>query len=150
MSSSALGMSRLGGPHRTQWASPIFAAITLRPGATRGRCDARGTGCVSGVARARDAAVTACLLFVRQLRVMLGIVGSSHTIAERFEILELAGAGGAASVYRAIDRHSRQPVAVKLLRTAAQADDIERFAREAALLSQLSHPGIVRYVTHGR
>jgi len=77
-------------------------------------------------------------------------VGKAHIIADRFDVVGLAGAGGAASVYRATDRHSGQTVAVKVLRGNPSAEDIERFAREAALLAQFSHPAIVRYVTHGR
>src|SRR4029453_13345239 len=40
------------------------------------------------------------------------------------------------------------PLAVKVLRDDAR-DAGERFAREAAILQELRHPGIVRYVDHG-
>ena len=52
------------------------------------------------------------------------------------------------TVYRAWDAHAGGPVAVKLLHRHG-VEDAERFAREAGVLAQLSHPGIVRYVAHG-
>jgi serine/threonine protein kinase len=52
------------------------------------------------------------------------------------------------TVYRAVDRHSGALVALKLLR-AREATDVERFEREATVLAELRHPGIVRYVAHG-
>src|SRR5262245_13609750 len=50
-------------------------------------------------------------------------------------------------VFRALDRHTGGAVALKTLHTRdVQA---ERFAREARLLAELKHPGIVGYVAHG-
>ncbi|WP_437934178.1 serine/threonine-protein kinase [Sorangium sp. So ce341] len=67
---------------------------------------------------------------------------------DRFELAEVAGSGGMGTVYRALDRASGEVVAVKLLRRLdARAE--ARFLREAAALSRLSHPHIVRYITHG-
>jgi hypothetical protein len=55
------------------------------------------------------------------------------------------------SVYRAHDPLRGGPVAIKLMHETQQhAADIERFEREAELLSELRHPGIVDYVAHGR
>ena len=70
-------------------------------------------------------------------------------LADRFEIERMAGSGGSGRVYRARDRQSGQIVAVKVLHGAAMEGKAERFAREARVLSELSHPGIVRYVAHG-
>src|SRR5688572_15940711 len=70
-------------------------------------------------------------------------------IAARFEIERLASAGGMGSVYRARDRQTGGWVALKVL----QGDDparLERFEREALVLAELTHPGVVRYVAHGR
>ena len=69
-------------------------------------------------------------------------------IAERFELGELAESGGMGSVYRARDRLTGAPVAVKLLARAHQRW-AERFRREALVLAELAHPAIVRYVAHG-
>jgi tetratricopeptide (TPR) repeat protein len=69
-------------------------------------------------------------------------------IAGRFEIERLAGSGGMGSVYRSRDVTSGEPIALKLLNPAPRHE--WRFEREAELLAQLEHPGIVRYVAHGR
>ena len=76
--------------------------------------------------------------------------GPPDVVADRFEIERLAGSGGMGSVYRATDRATGEPVAVKMLRGEADAEAVERFAREAQVLAELSHPAIVRYVAHGR
>jgi len=69
-------------------------------------------------------------------------------VAGRFELTRLAGTGGMARVYRAVDKTNGAVVALKVLHTD-EADDVGRFTRESALLAELSHPGIVRYVAHG-
>ena len=69
-------------------------------------------------------------------------------VAERFEVEALAGAGGMATVYRCRDRLEGGPAALKV-QPAAQPVDLRRFEREAQLLSELRHPGVVRYVAHG-
>ncbi|AUX45570.1 uncharacterized protein SOCE26_070640 [Sorangium cellulosum] len=51
-------------------------------------------------------------------------------------------------IFRARDRHTGEPVAVKVLR-AGTVPHIARFVQEARALSELSHPRIVRYMTHG-
>src|SRR5436190_23255468 len=68
-------------------------------------------------------------------------------VAERFDVVAFARAGGMGHVYRARDLQTGVVVALKVL--APQAQDRERFAREAALLARIDHPGVVRYVDHG-
>lgn len=71
--------------------------------------------------------------------------------ANRFEIDRIAGSGGMGTVYRARDRYSGAPVALKLLHGGSGGHgEAERFAREAQLLSELRHPGIVSHVAHGQ
>ncbi|MBN1210526.1 MAG: protein kinase [Myxococcaceae bacterium] len=53
------------------------------------------------------------------------------------------------SVFRAVDTTSDRPVAVKLMHAAADSEAALRFTREARLLSELRHPGVVSYVAHG-
>jgi tetratricopeptide (TPR) repeat protein len=53
------------------------------------------------------------------------------------------------SVFRAVDTTNDRPVAVKLMHAAADSEAALRFTREARLLSELRHPGIVSYVAHG-
>jgi eukaryotic-like serine/threonine-protein kinase len=67
----------------------------------------------------------------------------------RFEVVERVASGGMGTVHRALDRLSGQPVAVKLVNLTGGVS-VERFLREAALMAELQHPGIVRYVAHGR
>lgn len=51
-------------------------------------------------------------------------------------------------VFRARDRLSGEVVAVKVL-LAGKGPETARFEREAQVLAELSHPGIVKYVDHG-
>jgi tetratricopeptide (TPR) repeat protein len=69
-------------------------------------------------------------------------------VADRFELERLAGIGGMGAVWKALDRLSGKPVALKTIR-GARGGDAERFVREAAMLADLQHPGIVRYIAHG-
>jgi serine/threonine protein kinase/tetratricopeptide (TPR) repeat protein len=69
-------------------------------------------------------------------------------IGGRFVLEFQAGAGGMGHVYRARDLETKKPVALKVLR-GHDALDVERFEQEAAILAELHHPGVVRYVAHG-
>jgi tetratricopeptide (TPR) repeat protein len=66
----------------------------------------------------------------------------------RFEIEQRAGTGGMGTVFRARDPISGETVAVKVI-SGEQSHLAERFAREVKVLAGLSHPGIVRYISHG-
>jgi len=76
-------------------------------------------------------------------------VRPGELVDNRFELHDVAGSGGMGTVYRAIDRSTGTPVALKVLRSAS-LDAAERFARETRVLSGLRHPGIVRYIADGR
>ncbi len=56
------------------------------------------------------------------------------------------GRGGMASVYLAVQRKFGRLVAIKILSTQISADvgSTQRFVREARILAQLTHPGIVQ------
>ncbi len=69
-----------------------------------------------------------------------------EVIDGRFEIVALAGVGGMAHVYRAIDYETHDDVAVKVV---GRSEDHVRLESEIEALSQLSHPAIVRHVAHG-
>ena len=76
---------------------------------------------------------------------------AGSVFAGRFQIDSPAGSGGMGTIYRAYDRHSEQRVALKLLHENPDGTHgAERFTREAQLLAELRHPGIVRYVAHGQ
>ncbi|WP_433930022.1 serine/threonine-protein kinase PknK [Sorangium cellulosum] len=68
-------------------------------------------------------------------------------VAQRYLIERVAAQGGMGRVYRALDRHTGRPVAVKVL--DPEQVDAPRFRREATLLAELLDPRIVRYVDHG-
>ncbi len=70
-------------------------------------------------------------------------------VGGRFEIVRLANTGGMGDVYRARDLQTNAPIAVKFVRESALAY-AARFDREARALAQFSHPGIVRYIAHGK
>src|SRR3954469_3111232 len=72
-------------------------------------------------------------------------------IAGRFELEEVVGSGGMASVYRAHDRLLERAGAVKILHDHYVADEeaVERFQREARSAAQLAHPNIVTVIDRG-
>src|SRR5262249_28278158 len=47
------------------------------------------------------------------------------------------------------DEQTGRTVALKLLQGSSDPRDAERFAREGEMLSELRHPGIVAYLSHG-
>ena len=66
-------------------------------------------------------------------------------LASEYAVEARIGAGGMASVYRAVDLRLRRSVAIKVLNAElATAATVERFRREARILAQLEHPNIVR------
>jgi eukaryotic-like serine/threonine-protein kinase len=69
-------------------------------------------------------------------------------VANRFQIEAIAGTGGMGTVYRALDLAAGGRVALKTLAGIGERD-AARFTREAAVLAELTHPGVVRYVAHG-
>jgi tetratricopeptide (TPR) repeat protein len=69
-------------------------------------------------------------------------------VSGRFELERLAGSGGMGAVYRARDLTDGSTVAVKIL-TGRELREAERFDLEAAILAELTHPAIVRYIAHG-
>ena len=72
----------------------------------------------------------------------------------RYQILELIGEGGMATVYKAHDTHLEREVAIKVIRREAFPPDqlnmiLKRFEREAKSLGGLSHPNIVGVIDYG-
>jgi serine/threonine protein kinase len=69
------------------------------------------------------------------------------TIADRYELGDVLGVGGAATVHRATDLRLGRSVAVKVLddRAARSTDPAarQRFLREASTAAQLTHPHLV-------
>ncbi|HFE46574.1 MAG TPA: serine/threonine-protein kinase PknK, partial [Nannocystis exedens] len=71
-------------------------------------------------------------------------------IARRYVIHEVVGEGGMGCVYRANDLLTGADVAIKIL-GAEHSDERarERFRREAEILANVRHPGIVAHLDHG-
>ncbi len=68
-----------------------------------------------------------------------------------YELVERIGSGGMGVVYKAIDRHSGTPVALKVIHDHLKndAEFIERFRSEAHLASLLTSPYITRVIEFG-
>ena len=73
---------------------------------------------------------------------------SGETVDARFDVEATAGAGGMGCVYRCRDQAGGGPVALKVMGIGGKSNRA-RFAREVRVLSELRHPNIVRYVSHG-
>lgn len=71
--------------------------------------------------------------------------GQDTLIAGRFEVLQMLGQGGMATVYRCRDRQFDSECALKVMREGLASDAAfrERFRREVDTLRALRHPGIV-------
>lgn len=71
--------------------------------------------------------------------------GRGLVLMDRYELGEVLGAGGMATVFQARDRILDRDVAVKVLRDQYSADPVflARFTREAQQAARLSHPGLV-------
>jgi eukaryotic-like serine/threonine-protein kinase len=67
----------------------------------------------------------------------------------RFELQDEVASGASGTIYQARDVITHERVALKLIR-GIDGVDAARFEREAQVLAQLRHPGVVRYVEHGR
>src|SRR5262245_61425775 len=62
-----------------------------------------------------------------------------------YQVRELLGSGGMASVYKGYDPALDREVAIKVLGTAGQPDDfVARFQREARVVARMRHPNIVQ------
>ncbi len=73
-------------------------------------------------------------------------------VDDRFRIKDLIGTGGMGAVYRGTQLSVQREVAIKVLRPELVDREVmlERFFREAKLVSELSHPNIVRLVDFGQ
>src|SRR5947209_269431 len=72
------------------------------------------------------------------------LIGSD--LADRYRLLEIIGEGGMGRVYRAAQLATGQPVAVKLLHPefADVEQVVQRFEREAKVMTQLAHAARAR------
>ena len=70
---------------------------------------------------------------------------------ERYRIDEPIGRGGMSTVYKAFDTTLERPVAIKMMHrdVARDADQLERFRREAKAIAKLSSPYVVGVIDAG-
>ena len=67
-----------------------------------------------------------------------------------YRIQRVLGTGGMATVYAALQKQPRRTVAVKVMRSAADADvALRRFRREIEILGRLRHPYIAQVYDAG-
>src|SRR5436309_2488619 len=77
------------------------------------------------------------------------LIGS--TLVERYRLVEVIGEGGMGRVYRAEQLATGKPVALKLLHPEFMGVEqvAQRFEREAKVMTELAHPGIVNVIEFG-
>lgn len=75
-----------------------------------------------------------------------------ETVAGRYVIRRLLGAGGMGEVYEAWDREMRMPVALKVLppQLAGRPGMVDRFLKEVYLAREIAHPGVCKTYDLGR
>ncbi len=68
-----------------------------------------------------------------------------QSLGDRYRLIRQIGVGGMGRVFEAVDTHTEQRVAVKLMfaRTEADTHAIQRFGQEGEVLAHLRHPNIV-------
>lgn len=84
----------------------------------------------------------------RRLRTGAQLQAGDQLAQDRFHLIEPAGQGGFATVWKAFDRHLQRMVAVKVLhgQHGQERTRQERFIRGARIMAMLDHPAIVRMV----
>jgi len=95
--------------------------------------------------------ITAKATRAKEEKAMSGLMGQSFG---RYQIVELIGQGGMATVYKARDINLERDVAIKIIRREAFPPEqleviLKRFEREAKSLGGLSHPNIVGVIDYG-
>jgi serine/threonine protein kinase len=68
---------------------------------------------------------------------------------DQYELTQLLARSGMASIFKAIDRESGQPVALKIPHIQYESDVVfsERFRREQEVGQRLSHPNLIKVLT---
>lgn len=70
---------------------------------------------------------------------------------DRYRLTQLRGEGGTARIYRAFETHSKQPIAIKLLRRRLQSDQVIHtlFKRYGKALAQFQLPHVNQVIDSG-
>jgi len=75
-------------------------------------------------------------------------VRPGEVVDDRFEVERFVARGGGGAIYKARDKQTGKPVALKVIDAVSENSRV-RAALEAHALFDLSHPAIVGYVAHG-
>jgi hypothetical protein len=77
-----------------------------------------------------------------------GALRRGFVLGDRFEILEMLGAGGMGAVYAGIDRTNGTRIAIKVIQASSsrELDALHRFIREAGTAAKIDHPAVVRMI----
>ncbi|EME30987.1 Serine/threonine-protein kinase svkA [Galdieria sulphuraria] len=75
----------------------------------------------------------------------MSTISNNYDWEEAYELIEKIGQGSFGEVYRALEKATGKPVAIKLIDLEDAKGDIEEFRREIRILSQLNNPYIVEY-----
>lgn len=116
----------------------------------------RSVGTRAGTLRETNDSVLICRLKCAPVVAKIPNMGDlwldkDRLFAKRFRVDAPGRAGGMGTVFRAVDEETGALVALKVLHSrTSHTDEAERFLREAQILGELHHPGIVSYVTHGQ
>ena len=75
-------------------------------------------------------------------------IKTGQVLDKRFEITALIERSGMATIFKALDYSTGQPVVLKLphIEFEGSATNSARFAREATILGKLDHPGIPKII----
>ncbi len=74
-----------------------------------------------------------------------------HMVADQYEVLERLSSGDTDTVYRATDRQTQQPVALRIVRPSVLQSPLAlaAFRRELKILSSVTHRNLVRVLRFG-
>ena len=74
-----------------------------------------------------------------------------QVVGDRFRVDELIGRGASAEVFRALDRETQTPVALKIMRHTHVSDNVQlaRFSREGEVQAKLRHRNIAALLASG-
>jgi len=99
-----------------------------------------------------DAAGEFSLFQTETLETSLKELSTGSTFANRYQIIEELGKGGMGKVYKVLDTHINEKVALKLLKPEIAADrkTIERFSNELKFARKISHRNVCRMYDLGR
>jgi serine/threonine protein kinase len=98
--------------------------------------------------RARSNELTLALSRLAFRRDLDGKLPAGTVLGDRFEVRAPLGEGGMGTVYEGLDRETKASVAIKVIQatSARHLDAMKRFLAEAATVSTVTHPAVVKMI----